>query len=148
MAISKGDAAAQRQLRLALAGRGGAGETARAVTKRLISIGRASIWLDWQEIKPFLAKLDIQRRAIFDVVAPADPGEAFELLWRLVGCAESVFARSDDGSGRLSDAFRTAARDLGPLRNGPACSPRFLPTVLSRPSPSTSTVSGTSLSSS
>jgi hypothetical protein len=68
MAISKGSAAAQRQLRLALAGSGGAEGTGRAVTRQLIRIGQA-IWLDWQKIKPFLAELEVQRRAILDVVA-------------------------------------------------------------------------------
>ncbi|TPG55987.1 hypothetical protein EAH89_13030 [Roseomonas nepalensis] len=115
MDISKGNAAAQRQLRLALAGRSGAGATALAVTKQLVRIGQAKTWLDWQKIKPLLAELEVQRRAILDAVAPADPAEAFELLWRLVGCAEGVLARSDDGSGRLSEAFRAAVRDLGPL---------------------------------
>ena len=70
MAISKGNAAAQRQLRLALAGRGGAGETARAVTKQLVRIGSAKTWLNWQKIKPLLAELEVQRRAILDVVTP------------------------------------------------------------------------------
>jgi hypothetical protein len=113
--ISKGNAVAQRHLRLALAGCAGVSETARAVAKRLASVGRAKTWLDWQKIKPFLSELDAQHRAILDVVAPSDPREAFELLWRLVDCADSVFARSDDRSGRLSGAFRAAARDLGPL---------------------------------
>lgn len=126
MAVSKGNAAAQRQLRLALAGGDGAGGTARAVTKRLVSIGQAKTWLDWQKIKPFLAELEVQRRAILDVVAPADPGEAFELLWRLVGCAEGVLARSDDGSGRLSDAFRAAVQDLGPLAQRAGLAPETL----------------------
>ena len=113
--ISRGNAAAQRRLRLALAGGAGVSETSRAIAKRLAGIGRAKTWLDWQKMKPFLAELDAQHRAVLDVVAPSDPREAFELLWRLVGCAEGVFARSDDGSGRLSAAFRAAARDLGPL---------------------------------
>ena len=126
IAISKGNAAAQRHLRLALAGSHGADGTARAVTKQLVSIGRAKTWLDWQKIKPFLAELEIQRRAILDVVAPSDPREAFELLWRLVGCAEGVFARSDDGSGRLSTAFRAAARDLGALALQASLSPEEL----------------------
>ena len=113
--ISRGNAAAQRRLRLALAGSAGAAEAARAVLKRLASISRAKTWLDWQKIKPFMADLEAQRRAILDLVAPSDPREAFELIWRLVSCAESVFARSDDGGGRLSDTFHVAARDLGPL---------------------------------
>lgn len=126
MDISKGNAAAQRQLRLALAGHGGAGATALAVTKQLVRIGRAKTWLDWQKIKPLLAELEVQRRAILDTVAPADPAEAFELLWRLVSCAESVLARSDDGSGRLSDAFHAAARDLGPLAQRASLPPEVL----------------------
>ncbi|MFT8243713.1 DUF6880 family protein [Roseomonas sp. BN140053] len=126
MAVSKGNAAAQRQLRLALAGSDGAGGTARAVTKHLLSIGRAKTWLDWQKIKPFLAELEVQRRAILDLVAPADPAEAFELLWRLVGCAEGVLARSDDGSGHLFTAFRAAAQDLGPLAQRAGIPPEAL----------------------
>ena len=113
--ISKGNAAAQRRLRLALAGNAGAAEAARAVLKRLASISRATTWLDWQKIKPFVAELEAQRRAILDLIAPSDPREAFELVWRLVGSAQSVLARSDDGSGRLSDAFHAACQDLGPL---------------------------------
>ncbi|UZO94524.1 Hypothetical protein RMP42_05919 (plasmid) [Roseomonas mucosa] len=68
----------------------------------------------------------MQRRAILDVVAPSDPAEAFELLWRLVGCAEGVLARSDDGSGRLSEAFRAAARDLGTLAQRAGLPPEAL----------------------
>ena len=113
--ISKGNAPAQRRLRLALAGSAGADEAARAILKRLASIARAKTWLDWQKIKPFVADLEAQRRTILDVVAPTDPREAFELVWRLVVCAESVLVRSDDSSGRLSAAFHAAALDLGPL---------------------------------
>ena len=115
MEVSTGNAAAQRRLRLALASSTGTAEVIRAVTKRLGSIGRAKTWLNWQKIRPFLADLDAQRRAVLDVVAPSDPREAFELLWRLVGCAEGVLARSDDGGGRLLAAFQAAAQDLGPL---------------------------------
>ena len=113
--ISRGNAAAQRRLRLALAGGAGATEAAHAVGRRLNSINRARTWLDWRKIKPFLADLEAQRRAILDLVAPSQPREAFELLWRLVDCAGPVLARSGDGGARLSDAFHAAARDLGPL---------------------------------
>lgn len=112
--ISKGNAAAQRRLRLALAGNAGAGQAARAVARRLTSIARARTWLGWQKIKPFVADLEAQRRAILELIAPSDPREGFELLWRLAGCAQSVFARSDDGGDRLSAAFHAAVRDLGP----------------------------------
>ena len=126
MEISKGNAAAQRRLRLALAGSAGTAEAARAVIKRLASIARAKTWLDWQKIKPFVADLEAQRRAILDLIAPSDPREAFELIWRLVGCAESVFARSDDGSDRLSAVFHATARDLGPLAQRAGVGPEEL----------------------
>ena len=40
-----------------------------------------------------------------------------------MACAESVFARSDDGSGRLAEVFRQAARDLGPLAQAAGLDP-------------------------
>lgn len=113
--ISRGNAAAQRRMRMALAGRAGGAEAARAITRRLSSIAQARTRLGWQKIKPFVAELEAQRRAILDLVAPASPREAFELSWRLVGCADGVLARSNDGSGRLAAAFHAAAQDLGPL---------------------------------
>jgi tetratricopeptide (TPR) repeat protein len=124
--IRAGDAAAKRRLRLALAGSAGSGKAAREVAKRLASIAKAKSFIDWQKVKPLAADLEAQRRAILDLVAPTDPGEAFDLLWRLVGCAETVFARSDDGSGRLSAAFCKAARDLGPLVQGAKLDPIVL----------------------
>jgi hypothetical protein len=113
--ISTDDAAIKRRLRLALAGGVGSAEAAREIAKRLTSIARARGFLDWQRVKLLAADLDGQRRAILDLVAPTDPSEAFDLLWRLVNCAEAVFARSDDSSGRLSAVFHSATRDLGPL---------------------------------
>ena len=124
--ISTGDAAARRRLRLELAGSAGSADVARQVTKRLASIARARSFIDWQKIKPLVADLEVQRRAILDHVAPADPREAFELAWRLVGCADSVLSRSDDGSGRLAAFFEEAARDLGPLAQAARLEPADL----------------------
>ena len=113
--LSAGDAAAKRHLRLALAGNVGSAEAAREISKRLASITRAKSFIDWQKVKPLVAELDGQRRAILDLVAPTDAREAFNLLWQVVKCAESVLGRSDDGSGRLGAVFQAAAQDLGPL---------------------------------
>ncbi len=113
--ISAGDAAARRRLRLALAGSAGPAATVREVAKRLASLAAATSFVDWNKVKPLLAELQALHHAIRDFVAPADPREAFELLWRLVGCAEPVLARCDDGDERLVGRFRDAARDLGPL---------------------------------
>ena len=127
--VSKGNAAAQCRLRLALAGSAGADEVARSMAKRLASIAKARTWLDWQKIKPFVAELEAQRRAIFELVAPSDPRHAFDLLWHLVSCAESVFARTDDGSSHLAPAFHASARDLGPLAQRASLLPRISPGV-------------------
>ena len=113
--ISAGDAAAKRRLRLALAGNAGAAEVAREVAKRLASISRAGTFLESAAIKSFAADLEAQRRAILDLIAPADPREAFELIWRFVDCAHSVLSRCDDSNGRLSGIFYEAAQALGPL---------------------------------
>ena len=57
--------------------------------------------------------LDIQRRAIVETVAKADPTGALDLLWRFMGLALSVFERCDDGSGTVIGIFHEACRDLG-----------------------------------
>ena len=113
--ISAGDTAAKRRLRLAIAGDAGSDEAAREVAKRLASIAKARSFIDRQKVKPLAADLEAHRGAILTLVAPTDAREAFELVWRLVACAEGVFERSDDGSGRLADVFHQAVRDLGPL---------------------------------
>ena len=121
--ISSGDLAAKRRLRLAIAGDAAAAEAAREVAKRLASIAKARSFIDWRMVKPLAADLEAQRKAVLDLVAPTDPREAFELVWRLVSCAEGVFARSDDGSGRLAAVFHQAARDLGPLAQAAGLDP-------------------------
>ena len=124
--ISAGDAAAKRRLRLALAGEAGSGEAAREVAKRLVSIAKARSFIDWRKVKPLVADLQAQREAILDLVAPTDPREAFDLVWRLVACAEGVFAGSDDESGRLAEVFRLAVHDLGPLAQAAGLDPGLL----------------------
>lgn len=113
--ISAGDAAIKRRLRLALAGEAGAAEAAREINKRLASIARAQSFLDGPKLVSLAAELEAQRRAILDLVAPRDPAEGFELIWRLMDCAPSVLSRCDDSNGRLASVFREAAHDLGPL---------------------------------
>ncbi|MGI4808740.1 MAG: DUF6880 family protein [Janthinobacterium lividum] len=132
MVISKGNAPAQRRLRLALAGNAGAADAARAVLKRLTSIAGAKTRLGWQKIKPFVADLTVQREAILELIAPADPREAFDLLWRLVGCGQGVLGRSDDGSGHLAEAFHAAVRDLGPLAERAGVHPEELASLAVR----------------
>jgi hypothetical protein len=124
--ISAADATAKRRLRLELAGTAGAGEVAREVAKRLASIAKARSFVDWHKIKPLAVDLEAQHHAIMTHVAPADPREAHELLWRLMACAEPVFARSDDSNGRLGGVFHVALLDLQPLAKAAAIAPAAL----------------------
>lgn len=111
--ISTGNAVAKRQLRLALAGAQSPRDAAREVTKRLTSIARARTFVDWQNRKPLVADLQMQHRAIMEQIAPHDPAEALELLWRFMALARPVFERCDDSSGIVSDIFHQACADLG-----------------------------------
>ena len=124
--ISAGDAAAKRRLRLELAGTAGAAEVAREVRKRLAVIAKARSFVDWQKIKPLVADLEGQHRAIIDHVAKADPGEALDLLWRFLALADPVLARCDDSNGRVIDVFHAAVRDLAPLAEAAQVAPRAL----------------------
>ncbi len=124
--LGAGDPAIKRRLRLALAANAGPAEAARLVGKRLAGVASARSHLDWQRVKALAAELEAQRRAILELVAPADPREAFELAWRLVGCAESVLARSDDGNGALAEIFQRTMDDLGVLARAAGPDPAAL----------------------
>lgn len=113
--ISKGNAVAQRRLRLELAGAAGGDDAAREVHKRISSIARAKAFIDWRRTKAPVIDLEAQHRAIMEHVAGHDPKEALALLWRFLGLAESIFARCDDGSGRVLAVFRKAVPDLATL---------------------------------
>ena len=94
--ISTGDAAIKRRLRLELASTQSPKEVAREVRKRLTSIARSRSFVDWQTRKALVNDLGTQRRAIVDKVAPEDPAEALDLMWRFTELAELVFDRCDD----------------------------------------------------
>lgn len=115
MDVATGDAAIKRQLRLALAGEASPSDAAREVEKRLATIARARSFVEWHKVKPLVADLEAQHRAIMEMVAPRDPSGALDLMWRFAACGAPVFARSDDGSGRLGEVFRGAAKDIGTL---------------------------------
>jgi hypothetical protein len=111
--ISTGNATAKRQLRLALAGAQSPKEAAREIAKRLTSVARARTFVDWQNRKPLVADLEMQRRAIMEQIAPHDPDEALALLWRFMALARSVFERCDDSNGIVIEIFHQACADLG-----------------------------------
>src|SRR5215831_18794706 len=110
--ISSGNAAAKRRLKLELAGARSPGELGKEVRKRLTVIARWRSFVDWQGIRSLVDDLDAQRRAIVETVARADPEEAFDLLWKFMAVAPSVFERCDDSSGMVIEVFREACSNI------------------------------------
>ena len=111
--ISTGNANHKRLLRMELVGYSSGAELAREVRKRLSSIARAKSWIDWQKVKTVKADLEAQRKSIAEKIAHYDPDDAFELIWRFLSLADSIFERSHDGSGALIDSFHAACEDAG-----------------------------------
>jgi hypothetical protein len=85
--ISVGNPAAKRRLRVELARAQSPAELAKEVRKRLTIIARSRSFVDWRGVRSYADDLDIQRRAIVETVAKADPTEALDLLWRFMALA-------------------------------------------------------------
>jgi hypothetical protein len=113
--ISMGNAAAKRRLRLELAGAANPADLAKEIRKRLATIARSKSFVDWQNRRRLIDDLEAQRSAILDKVAKIDADEAYDLMWRFMALAESVYGRCDDSSGHVGDIFRAACTNLGEL---------------------------------
>ncbi|PRX11302.1 UNVERIFIED_ORG: hypothetical protein BCL66_102267 [Martelella mediterranea] len=124
--ISTGSAAHKRRLRLELAGEQSSGEMAREIRKHLTRIQRAQSFIDWRKVKKLKADLETQRSAIIEKLEPQDADEALELIWRFLHLSDSVFARSDDGSGSLIESFHAACVDAGRIAKASRTSPEAL----------------------
>jgi hypothetical protein len=111
--LATGDAAAKRRLRLELVGRSGGSGVAAEVRKRLASIAKSRSFLDWRKVKPLAQDLEMQRTAVMAHVSPTRPAEAFELLWRLIDLAPSIYGRCDDSNGTIGTIIALARTDLG-----------------------------------
>lgn len=110
--LAKGDAAAKRRLRLELASRSDGDDVAAEIRKRFTSIARSRSFVDWRKIKPLAQDLDMQRAAIMSYVAPTKPAKAFDLLWRLLEMAPSIYERCDDSNGTIDGVMDLALNDL------------------------------------
>ena len=121
--LSNGNAAAKRQLRLALAACSSVEEAAREVRKRLASIARSETYIDWRKRKTLVSDLQAQHRAITGPIAAADAAIALDLLWRFLDLADGVLERSSDYSGSLAALFGDAMVDLVPLAAAAAADP-------------------------
>ena len=112
--VTAGDAAAKRRLRLELASRGG-GDVASQICKRLVSIAKSRTSVDWRKVKEFGRDLEAQREAIAAHVAATNPSEAFDLLWRMLEMAPSIYERCDDSNGVIGSVIASARDDLGAI---------------------------------
>jgi len=124
--LATGDATAKRRLRLELASRSGGGDVAAEIRKRLAAIARSKSFVDWRKIRPLAQDLDMQRSAIMDHVAPTKPAEAFDLLWRLLEMAPSIYERCDDSNGTIGNVVATALEDLGTVAGHATLAPARL----------------------
>ncbi|MFS3137665.1 DUF6880 family protein [Gluconacetobacter sacchari] len=113
--LSEQDAVLTRKLRMALTATHAKDKLGKEIEKRLRTIQRSRGFLPWDRIKPLATELDTLRRSILDDVATTDVGQAISAMRILVELAPSVYERSDDSSGYLSDVFREATSDLGSL---------------------------------
>ena len=109
------DTALTRKLRMALTAVHAKDKLGKEIEKRLRTIQRSRGFLPWDRIRALAAELDTLRQSILGDVASADVGQAISAMRLLVEIAPSVYERSDDSSGYLSDVFREAASDLGVL---------------------------------
>jgi hypothetical protein len=124
--LATGDAAAKRRLRLELASRSGGSDVAAEIRKRLVSIARSKSFVDWRKIKPLAQDLEMQRTAIMDHVAPTKAADAFDLLWRMLEMAPSIYERCDDSNGTISSVISSARADLGIVAEAKALAPSML----------------------
>jgi len=124
--LSAGDAAAKRRLRLELASRNGCADVASEIRKRLATIAKARSFVDWRKIKALALDLETQRIAITTYVAPSAPADAFDLLWRILAMAPSIYERCDDGNGTISNVIALARADLGAISEKSGLSPPAL----------------------
>jgi hypothetical protein len=123
--ISRGNAAAQRRLRLELAAAAGSAGMAQEIRKRLTAIARSRSFVDWHQRKALVADLETQRQAIAQV-AKVDAVEALDLLWRFMALASSIFHRCDDSSGSVMTVFQAACCDLGDIAKTANVAPNVL----------------------
>lgn len=113
--LATGNAPAKRRLRLELASRHGGDAVATEIRKRLATIGKARSFVDWNKVRDLARDIDTQREAIVRHVAPGQPTEAFELLWRLLTLAPSLYLRCDDSNGQVGAVIDAARDDLAAI---------------------------------
>lgn len=112
--IASGDAALKRRLRMELAAADSPDALAKEIRKRIITIGKTRRFVeDLHDYQALRDELATQRRLIAEQITPRDPQQAMELLWRLLGLADSVYNRCDDSYGEIGAVFDEACTAIG-----------------------------------
>ena len=124
--LAGGDAAAKRRLRLELASRSGSDDVAAEIRKRLSAIAKAKSFVDWNKVRALAKDLEGQRAAIMKYVAPTQPADALDLLWRLLEMAPSIYERCDDSNGTIGDIMGEALDNLGEVARAANLAPEKL----------------------
>lgn len=108
-----GNAALQRQARMALSAAQGPKDVAADIRKRFASLRRASGFLDWHQQRVLVRELDGLLDMIENRIAPEAADTAFELLWSLLQLAPSIHERTDDSNGAVGDVMGRAVDLIG-----------------------------------
>ena len=124
--LSANNGVAKRRLGLELASTDSIDALAKEVRNRLTAIARSRSFIDWQGISALADDLDVQRGAIVEKVAKANPNKALDLLWMFMGVASSVLERCDDSNGSVIEVFHVACRDIGDVAQSAGPNPGAL----------------------
>jgi hypothetical protein len=111
--LVSGNAALQRQARMALSAAQGPGDMAADIRKRFATLRRATGFPDWRKQRALVKELDGLLDMIEARIAPDAADTAFELLWSLLHLAPSIHARIDDSNGAVGDVMGRAVDLIG-----------------------------------
>jgi hypothetical protein len=117
------NASLKQRLVILLASEEGPNAVAKEVRKRIATISRSTSFIDWKGVKKFEQDLQMPLDAIVRQIAPVDPGQALELMWRFLDVSERCLDRCDDSSGVISGIFRDAVDWLGDIASNQASLP-------------------------
>ena len=127
------NAALKQRLVLLLASEKGPNAVAKEVRKRITTIARSTSFIDWKGTRKFEQDLRLPLDAIVRQMAPIDPDQALELMWRFLDVSESCLDRCDDSSGVIGGVFRDAVDWLGDIAsNHPSLPDTFVDVVFER----------------
>lgn len=115
MELVQGSAALQRRARMELSAAQGPQDVAADIRKRFASLRRATGFVDWRRQRALVKDLRGLLAMIDGTVAPADPKEAFDLVWAFLQLAPRVHARTDDSNGAVGDVMDEAVELISRL---------------------------------